>query len=368
MAFQTFLLFCFACSLFLSGIARGQTAGEYFVTARTSGAVQFRDPATLDIVSSLQINMANSTGISGVWSDPNGQTLYIEGPEHEFKDPNGNTGCCWLYSIDLQNLHAKVAAGIWGTNSRRRFVNAGPSLLATVSDEALAATNIENEQWQISPNGRWWAGFRSGPTVDIYDTTRNQLVRSFTAEKGNSDWHLNGAWIKDKFYLYTAHDGSGWLWHLSPDSDRLEGPSAVPDPTSMQGCKNFALMEMNAVGDSLVLYESFGGTMDRRYQCPQLTGGAWIIDVASQQLFTSLAPQLYFWRLIPSRDGRSIYGVTAEDSELGTTSQLVHLDAHSGKILQTRPLDRDYWWIADFNLSSIPSGDRPLVLPIKRTY
>jgi hypothetical protein len=366
MALRILLYVCSASLLLATGTAFCQTAKDYLITAKTDGAIQFRDPEILNVISGINVDLpANSTGINGVSVDPNGRILYIEGPEQEFVDPNGASGCCWLYSIDLPSLQAKVAAGIWGTNSRRRFVDAGPSLLATVSDEALSFTAIENEHWQMSPDGRWWAGFRRGPAVDLYDATRNKVVKSFTAEKGNADWYLNGAWIKDEFYIYTVHDGSGWLWNVSPDSDRLEEPSAVAGPASLEGCENgMALTEMSAAGDRLVVREVFGGKIDRRQRCAGVTGGAWIIDAVARRSLVTIDPQLFFWQLIPSRDGNALYGVTSE-AEAGAPSQLVYLDAHSGRILRTQSLAAGYWWIAAGSLPSIPSGEVTLSLPVK---
>jgi hypothetical protein len=366
-ALRTLLFIFSACLLLASGTAGCQTAKDYVVTVQRSGAIQFRDSTTLEIVSSINVDLpVNSSGLNGVSVDPSGRTLYIEGPEHT--NPTGTGGCCWLYSIEMASAHAKVAAGIWGTKSRRRFVNAGPSLLTTVSDQASVATQVENDEWRISPDGRWWAGLRRGPSLDLYDATRNKIVKSLTVEHGNNEWYLNGAWIKDQFYFYTVHDGSGWLWHVSPESDSLEEAIAVPGPGSVQGCENqTALTEMSAVADRLVVNEVFGGKMDRRQRCDGVTGGAWIIDPASHQSVMTLTPQFYFWRLIPSQDGTSLYGVTSEAPTVGSPSQLVYLDARSGQILRTRALTHDYWWIAVSNLRSIPSGDKSLALPVELT-
>jgi hypothetical protein len=297
MALRT-LLSVYSVSLLLaSGTALCQTAKDYLIAIQRSGAIQFRDPPTLDIVSSINVGLpVSGSGLNGVSVDPSGQILYIEGPEHTTQIGTG--GCCWLYSIELASLHTKVAAAIWGTGSRRRLVNAGPSLLTTVSDAALAATSatteLEDNHWQVSPNGRWWAGLRHGPSVNLYDATRNKIVKSFTVEHGNADWYLNGAWIKDQFYFYTVHDGSGWLWHVSSESDRLEEAMAVPGPVSVQGCENqMALTEMSAAGDRLVVNEVFGGKIDRRQRCNGVTGGAWVIDPASHQSVMTLTPHSF---------------------------------------------------------------------------
>lgn len=368
MPVRSLFVICFAHLLSFSGLLLCQTTRNYVVTAQQGGAIQFRDPATLEVVSRIDVNIPlNSTGIQGVFAEPGGQTLYFEGPLHSA--PNDPSGCCWLYSIDLSSLQVKVAADIWGSKSRQRFVNAGPSFLTTVSDVALSVTQAKEDRWQVSPDGRWWAALRSGPSVDLYDATQNKIVKSLTAERGNAEWYLNGAWIKNQFYVYTSHDGSGWLWRLSPNSDRLEEPAAVSGPVSIPGCESgMALTEMSAVGDRLVVNEVFGGAIDRRQRCDGIPGGAWIIDPAFEQSVVTLTPDLYFWRLIPSGDGLGLYGVTSDAPAAGATSQLISLDARSGKVLSTQPLEVDYWWVIAAQLRSVPVGSRSVLLPIDNPY
>ncbi len=362
-------LLCAASLLSISGLAPSQTARDYVITARQTGAIQFRDPATLAVLRTVKVDLSpNSTGVDDVLVDPSGRMLYIEGPEHT--NPNRQSGCCWLYSIALPGLEANVVADVWGTNSRRRLVSAGPPLLMAISGAAMAATKVEGDRWQMSPDRRWWAGLRSGPSLDLYDARENRIVRSLTAKGGKAEWYLNGAWIRDHFYVYTTHDGSGWLWHVSPESSSFGEPVAVPGPAAVEGCgKDFrGLTGMSAVGERLVVHEPFGGTMDRRVQCDAVRGGAWIIDPASSQSGTRIAQQFYFWRLVPGTDGNSLYGLTAGDPLEESPSELILLDTRSGETLKRQPLEGRYWSLAVASLRSIPAEDRSLTLPVERIH
>lgn len=354
MSFGKGLLIYVALPLSFVNSALCHGARDYVITAQRSGIIQFRDPVTLDVLSSLDVDLpANSTGLNGVWADPNGRTLYIEGPEHE---SGGASACCWLYSIDLLNVQAEVAAGIWGSQSRRSLVSAGDSLLHQVFKPAPAASNVEGDRWQMSPDERWWASLRSGPSVDLYDVS-HKTVRSLTAAHSDGEWYLSGAWIKDQFYVYTMHDESGWLWRVSPQSDSFGEPVAVPGPIAIQGCedKEPPLVEMSTVGSRLIVHETFGGKLDQRQHCDAVPGGAWIVDPAALGTVRRLAPQLYFWRLVAGQDGNSLYGVTSDAPLVGAQPMLVLLDANSGKVIKTSSLENDYWWIAVASLRSIPS-------------
>lgn len=368
MAVRVPVVVCLASLLSSSGLAYCQAAREYVITAHRRGAIEFRDPSTLDVLRTITVDLPlNSTGLNGILADPSGRTLYIEGPEHT--NPSGERGCCWLYSVALPGLEVHVAADIWGTNSRRRFVNTGSSLLTAISEGAMAATNVEGDRWQISPDGRWFAGLRSGPTVDICDIRENKIVRSVTSEGGNAEWYLNGAWIKDQFYVYTVHDGSGWLWHVSPESTDLGEPTAVPGPAAVEGCdKGFpGLTEISTAGERLVIHEAFGGKLDRRQQCEAVRGDAWMVDPSSQRPVMHIGPQFYFRRLIASTDGNSLYGLTSDDVYGDFPTQLLHLDAHSGELLHEQALIGGYWFLVVASLRSIPPEDRSLTLPVEKT-
>ena len=102
-------------------------ATNYLIVARRTGAVEFIDPATLHTLRTIQIETGSEVGLNGIFADPAGRSLYLEGPIPA--NALGSGDCCWLYSIDLPTLEIKVAAGMWGTSSRRAFVSAGPGLL-----------------------------------------------------------------------------------------------------------------------------------------------------------------------------------------------------------------------------------------------
>ena len=120
-------------------VAAAQTSHDYIITARRSGVIEFIDPATLKTLRSITTDVAaSSTGLNGVFANPDGRTIYVEGPIGAHSA--GANNCCWLYSIDLATLQTKVAAGIGGTLSRRRFISSGPGLMQPISAGAVSAT------------------------------------------------------------------------------------------------------------------------------------------------------------------------------------------------------------------------------------
>ena len=333
------------------------SAKEYILAVGRTGLIEFVDPSTLTTVSSIDTNAAaTSTGLNGVFANPDGRTIYIEGPIGP--SSQGANNCCWLYSIDIPTLQTRVVASIWGTKSRGRFISAGPSLMQPVSDAAMNAIDkFSSDRWQASADGRWWFGLRNGPALDLYDANRGEIIRSFAASGLDDSWFASGVWLGNQFYIYASHNGSGRLWHLSPESIQLDEGIALPEVAQVPDCQTEALTNITTVGGRLVLYEIFGSKIDRRSRCDGVPGGAWVIDPDTSRIVLQIAPHLHFWELVPSRTGSELYGITASVMP-GTQSpaELVRVDARSGNVLQVRPLESDYWWLGAAALQSIPSG------------
>ena len=337
--------------LFVCVGVEAQASTDFIITVRRTGVIEFLDPATLKTISSITVNIppSNRTGLNGVFANPDGRTIYVEGP--------AGAGCCWLYSIDLATLQTKKVADIWGTRSRRTFLSIGPSLLQPISAIAAQATEKpEGDHWQSSPDGRWWFSLRSGPALDLYDVARGEIVRSFTTAGLDEPWWSSGAWLGNRFYVYATHGESGRLWTLSAESTQLGASVAVPELGSIPGCSDEALTKMAATGDRLLLYEIFGAKIDRRDRCDDVPGGAWMIEPATGQFTRLVASTLHFWQLFPSRSGSELYGITSEVPNRQAPAHLLRLDAHSGKVLQSRVLESDHWWMAFASLREIPSG------------
>jgi hypothetical protein len=294
--------------------------------------------------------------LNGDFANPDGRTIYVEGP--------AGAGCCWLYSIDLTTLETKRVAGIWGTRSQRAFISAGPGLMQPVSPTAENATEKpEGDQWQSSPEGRWWFGVRNGPALDLYDVERGEITRSFAAVGlDQSSWPI-GAWLGNRFYVYATHDGSARLWAVSPESTQLGNGTPAPEVGLVPGCSSEGLTKIEAAGDRLLLYEIFGSKLDRREQCKDVPGGAWTMDPVTGQLARLAASTLYFWELVSNRSGSEIYGITSEVPNRQAPARLLRIDGHSGNVLRSRWLDSDHWWIAFASLRTIPSGNVPVAFP-----
>jgi hypothetical protein len=349
----------FAAILGAVGV-RAQSSADYIIAARRMGAIEFIDPATLKTVSSVAVDVSStSTGLNGVFANPDGRTIYVEGPI----GPNslGANNCCWLYSIDLATLKTKKVADIWGTNSRRAFVSIGPGLLQPVSPTA-ATNKPEGNHWQPSPDGRWWFGLRNGPAADLYDVARGEIAQSFLSTNRDEPWRSSGTWLGSQFYIYATHGGSGWLWKLSPESTQLGDGIPVSEVSQVTGCSDDAPTNIIANRDRLLVYEIFGTKIDRRARCENVPGGASILEPSTGQLISSIASTLYFSQLVPNRAGSEIYGITSEAPNTQGSTELVRIDIRSGNVMQSRLLDRDYWWIAMAPLRTVHSGDATVAL------
>jgi hypothetical protein len=343
---------------------RAQNSADYIIAARRAGVIEFVDPTTLKTVSSIAVDVrSTSTGLNGVFANPDGRTIYVEGPI----GPNavGANNCCWLYSIDLATLEMKKVADVWGTHSRKAFVSIGPGLLQPVSSRATTATNKpEGNHWQPSPDGRWWFGLRNGPAADLYDVARGEIAYSFTSTKRDERWWSSGTWLGNQFYIYATHGGSGRLWELSPQSTQLGDGIPVSEVSQVPGCSVEALTNVIASGDRLLVYEIFGGKIDRRIRCENVPGGASLLERGTGQLTSLIAPMLYFSQLVPNRAGSEIYGITSESPNTHGSAELVRIDIASGNVMQSRLLDPDYWWIAVAPLRGVHSGDVSAALAI----
>lgn len=321
--------------------ARGST--DYIIAVRRTGIIEFIEPATLRTVGTITVNIpSTSAGLNGIFANPDGHTIYIEGPIGT--NSVSANGCCWLYSIDLATLETKMAAGIWGTRSRGDFVSTGPTLMQPVSATAASVTERYGvDRWQSSPDGRWWFSLSHGPAVDLYDVARGEITRSL-ATGLNESWWSRGTWLGNRFYVYATHHGSGRLWILSPESTQLGDGIPVQEPGQVPGCSDEALTDINAIGDRLLVFEIFGSKIDRRERCDDAgPGGAWIMEPATGQLTRLVASTLHFWQLVPNRSGSEIYGITSEVPNMQARAYVVRIDGHSGNVLQSRLLDSDYW-------------------------
>jgi hypothetical protein len=353
-----------ACLLLVCSCLHAQDLKKYLLVERRGGVIEIVDPATLDSVSQLRFDVRNTTGLNGIAASPDGSMLYVEGP---ITDPAAGSGnCCFLYSVDLETLHAQKAAGIWGTSSRAAFVPFGGSLfkMADLSSESRLHARDMGRLY-LDASHHFLFGVRSfpGPSLDIYDLHNGSILRSLTPDGWGDHWFASGAWSGDQFYLYAAgtDELGGHLWAVSPETTQLGPGVAVAESGQMRGCStSVRLEEMVAAGDHLFIYEMFGSKLDRRDRCgSDISGGVWLLDPQTGKLLRHDAPNLHFTRLIPDQTEPTLYGVAAEGHSGGPEApvQLVRIDTRDGHVLASRQLDVDYWWLAEASLRAIPNGE-----------
>jgi hypothetical protein len=129
-------------------------------------------------------------------------------------------------------------------------------------------------------------------------------------------------------------------------------------------CSHEPFEEITVAGGNLFLYEKFGSKADPRGSCGSaiIPGGAWVVDPDTGQLLHHYAPQFHFTDLIPDRTEPVLYGLAAEGGTIWEAPvNLVRMDARNGRVLQSRQLDVDYWWIAVAPLQNAPTGEVQVV-------
>jgi hypothetical protein len=343
-------------------LTHATTAQEnWIITVRRAGVVEFISPATLQTFGRIHFSVAADTsGLNGVFASADGSMLYIEGPGSMAGSPNPK-GCCSLYSIDLATLQTKVVASIWGSRSREAVVTSEGLLYPASALTAHAAIRgMSNARLHLSPDRRWLFGVRNfrGPALDIYDLAREEIVRTLTPGGDEAYSWADGIWAGNSFYFYAASPhAAGRLWTLSPESTQLGEGVAIP-AFSHEACRDDLVAEIAASEDRVFLYEWFGGKIDRRRRCgEQIPGGAWIVDPTTGRLLNRVAPKLHFSKLISNQTGTELYGLTSGHADSQGPVTLIRIDARTGRVVQSRALDRDFWWIATARLKVVPSGD-----------
>jgi hypothetical protein len=100
---------------------------------------------------------------------------------------------------------------------------------------------------------------------------------------------------------------------------------------------------MVGAGGKLFLFELFGGKGDRRDGCARdIPGGLSSIDPQTGKVLTQLDTERHFASLVPSADGKELYGIDVRDTTWSSVG-LVRLNATTGEILAARNLKADVW-------------------------
>jgi hypothetical protein len=342
-----------ACSTLVA-----QDSRNIILATSRSGVVELINPSTLETVGRIHFDLGpRSAGLNGVSASADGSVLYVEGPIQ-----NEPHGCCSLYSIELATLQIKLVAAIPGSSSRNSFVfSDGLVYLAAALTPNGIPRDMSNDRLHLSPDGRWLFGVKSfrGPSLDVYDVARGQVVRQLVPEGLERDWWPTGTWFGDRFYLYAANGtGSGRLWTVSPETTQLGAGAAIAPFGHVSGCTDQSSKGIIASAGNLFVYEEFGFKVDRRNRCAgRVPGGAWVVDPATGQLTRQIAPNLHFSALVADRTGSELYGLSAEGPNWELPAELVRMDASDGRTLQSRHLDPGFWRIAVATLRIVPSGD-----------
>lgn len=337
----------------------------FIIAARHSGDVEFIDPATLETVSRIHIDVnPNGVGLNGVFVNEDGSTIYVEGPTSQ-----EGRACCSLYSIDLATMETKKAAGIWGSSSREPIVIADEVVYQAPK---LASGGITKNEigfgFHLSSNRSSLIGMTSSlaPEIDLYDLSAGPIIRKLKPPDLGEGWWASGTWSGDDFYLYANKFGQpdARIWTLSINTTQLDDGVTVEPHGEVPGCQHEIFEAVTAAGGNLFLYELFGGKFDRRSGCDQtIPGGAWLLDPRTGRLLKHIAPDLYFSELIPDRARPVLYGLSTDDENRYSSVKLVRIDARDARVLQTRALDPDYWRIVTAPVQTLPQVDAHVVLP-----
>src|ERR1700678_666727 len=189
------LFSCLALSLLLS--ARLPTvsaqasplksgAKTFIIAARRSGDVEFMDPASLETVSRIHIDVnPKSVGLNGVFVSEDGSIIYLEGPNL------GNAQmCCSLYSINLATLEMKLETFFPGSHPHEQFVFVDG---VRYQPDHLAQDGIVNVggNWQFhrAPNSSALIGLTSSPEIAIYDPSAGPIIRKLEPPDLEGDWN-----------------------------------------------------------------------------------------------------------------------------------------------------------------------------------
>jgi hypothetical protein len=335
-------LFTAGCLIFAASVwaAPGDSV---LLASRRDGLIEALSPETLETTSRIRL----PSRVERLVSDPSGTWLFVALPLKA--DPKG---CCALFALDLRTLQAtflvEPALGASATMDRvlAQRGNVGIEIFDSHSLIRLPTMKAPGVyQMRGSPSGRWLFGTTTfpSPSLDLFDLTQGAMVWRAPFEEGQS---LAGAWIGEQYYLFSADlTTGGRLWLVSPDRPRLSEslPVSLPE-NAISGCKP-VLPTVLAAGDRLVVFEGFGGKLDRRRDCPNTPGGFVLVDPKTGVATYRLARSYHFSQLVGSADGRYLYGLDVGDVRWKHV-RVVKLDAGSGATVGTKKLEHDVWFLA----------------------
>jgi hypothetical protein len=347
----------FAILLLAAGIplaARSQEHAQVLLMARGEAGVEVADAVTLNTLGFL------STGqtVYNSLVRPDGRMLFLA--QSRPSEPNS---CCALYALEL--ARKTLTFLIWpaqgaalSPDSTRLYTQRGNTEIDLVDLERLRrAPSIgkpgKNYGLYPSPDGRWLFGITAWPgpaTLEILDLQSGEALRKLPVPdlvtEGHTSWPL-GTWLGDTFYVFAYAGGQARLWAVRPDTETLTGARRIYLPRIGKPCnctqsdgstRQPVPMRMIAAGNHLIIYEAFGGKLDRRAQGESVSGGAYVIEPSTGEVKADLDPALYLSDLVASTDGSELYGIALHGSPGHAVAELIKLDAQDGRILASRQL------------------------------
>lgn len=319
------------------------------------------DASTLEPLGRFEVGpMAHN-----VIARPDGRMLFLEQAI-----PGDSNLCCALFALDLETTvlcHVNEPAVTPPTltlDGGLVFTQRGNMGVEIFDAETLTRLpTIEAPslyQLRSSPDNNWLFG-TGGESLDVFDLSERTMVAQLPTPEG---LHVQGDWIGDRFYLFGNDGREGFVWTVTPEMGELGLPDTtlLPPLSSERG----AVFQMVVrAGTRLLVYEAFGGKLDRRRRNPDrdtIPGGALLVDPETGA-WDHLASSTYFSRIVPSPDGRWLYGTDSVDPNREGPVQLIRMDAATGEFAVQRPLADDTWFISHARLPEqlIPRGE---VVPV----
>jgi hypothetical protein len=324
------------------------------LASRRGGVVEAFSKKTLETVARIRLPGM----VESVVSDESGQRLFLALPLKE--NPHG---CCALFALDLWSLdlHFLIEPALGATITQNKVLiqrgNVGVDVFDSSTLIRLPTLEApERLRMQSSGDGRWLFGTASA-SVSLFDLRQNRLVWHRTFEQ---DTNLLGVWAGQRYYLMSANRSAGWLWSVNPDRPVLMDPVPVTITDSfVPECKPL-LQNILAVGERLVVYESFGHKLDRRRACPGVPGGFVVVNPKTGAVSNRLATTEHFAQMLTDEDNRYLYGLDVGDLRWKRV-RIIKLDSNSGTATAIKDLDDDVWFLNSGAIARVLDGHLDLV-------
>ncbi len=332
------------------------------LASRRAGSVEVIKLDTLE--TSSRIRFPGS--VESVASDPSGKQLFVALP---LRDHAKN--CCALYALELPSLRltflAEPALRAVPTSARVVFQRGNVGIESFDTKSLVRLPTIQTSgvyRMQISPDGRWLFGTTDfqGSSLDLFDLSQGKMVWQHAVD---GDTNLDGVWVGTHYYVVSGdHAGHEQLWSVAPDNPELRDPMNLSLPNAAVKRCEPVLRGLLAVGDGVVIYDLFGDKLDQRHDCPQASGGFFVVNPKTGLTSARLDPTDHFRQLISSADGRYLYGLDVAD--IGWTRvRIVKLDAATGAIISSKNLEDDVWFLTSGTIPGELEGKLDLAAVVR---